>query len=75
MHIIVSFATSDPLSSLKAPVIRVGQNNFHEDVVMSCEVKSGDVETEEWEHPPGKKKDISSKNKLKKLGTTGCAHF
>lgn len=53
LHIIVCFSTGDPLSSLKAPVVRVSQNNFHKDVVMSREVKSSDIKTEEWEHPPG----------------------
>lgn len=56
LHIIVCFSTSDPLSALKAPVIRVSQNNFHEDIVMRCEVESSDVETEEWKHPSGGKK-------------------
>lgn len=52
LHIIVCLPAGDPLSSLKAPVIRVGQHNFHKDVVMGREVKSSDVETEEWKHPP-----------------------
>lgn len=65
LHIIVCFSTSDPLSALKAPVIRVSQNNFHEDIVMRCEVESSDVETEEWKHPSGgKKKYNNRKNSL-----------
>lgn len=55
LHIIVCFSTSDPLSPLKAPVIRVSQNNFHKDIVMRREVESSYVETEEREHPSGKK--------------------
>lgn len=64
LHIIVCFSTSDPLSALKAPVIRVSQNNFHEDIVMRCEVESSDVETEEWKHPSGGKKQIQQQGKF-----------
>lgn len=64
LHIIVCFSTSDPLSALKAPVIRVSQNNFHEDIVMRCEVESSDVETEEWKHPSGGKKQIQQREKF-----------
>lgn len=66
LHIIVCFSTSDPLSALKAPVIRVSQNNFHEDIVMRCEVESSDVETEEWKHPSGgKKKNNTTTGKIR----------
>lgn len=57
LHIIICFPTGDPLSSLKAPVVRIRQNNFHKDVVMSREVETGDVETEEWEHASAQGKE------------------
>lgn len=58
LHVIVRFSTGDPLPSLEAPVVRVGQNHLHEHVVMSREVKSSDVETEEREHSPGGRKTL-----------------
>lgn len=50
LHVIIRLPTGDPLSSLKAPVVRIRQDNFHKDVVMSREVETRDVETEEWKH-------------------------
>lgn len=61
LHIIICFPTGDPLSSLKAPVVRIRQNNFHKDVVMSREVETGDVETEEWEHASAQGKEEREK--------------
>lgn len=72
MHIIVRFSTSDPLATLKAPMIRVGQNNFYKHIVMGREVQSGDVETEEWKHPSAKEKKTQQHAfiHLGKLGKT-----
>lgn len=64
LHIIICFPTGDPLSSLKAPVVRIRQHNFHKDVVMSREVETCDVKTEEWKHASAKVKEKRGKSGL-----------
>lgn len=67
LHIIVGFPTSDPLSSPKAPVVRVSQNHLYKHVVMGGEVESGDVEAEEWEHPSGKIRNRNNQQLCREL--------
>jgi hypothetical protein len=58
LHVVVCFPTSNPLSSLKSPVIWIRQHNLNKHVVMRRQVQSSDVETEKWKHPPERKEQI-----------------
>lgn len=51
-HVALGFATLDPLAPLVPPVVLVGQNHVHVDVVVSRRLQSADVEAQEGEHPP-----------------------
>lgn len=52
-HVSLCFTTLDPLAALVPPVVLVGQNHVHVDVVVDRRVQNADVEAEEGEHPPG----------------------
>lgn len=52
LHVIVRFAAGHPLSPLEAPVVRVGQNHFHEHIVVGGGIESVYVEAQKRKHAP-----------------------
>lgn len=58
LHIIISFATCHPFSSLEAPMVRICKHYFHKNIVMGSRIEACYVETQERKHPPemGKRK-------------------
>lgn len=53
-HVTLRFPTLDPLSSLVPPVVLIGQDHVHVDVVVDGRIQNADVEAQEGEHPPGR---------------------
>lgn len=55
-HVTLCFPTLDPFATLVPPVVLIGQNHVHVDVIVRSRVQKADVETQKGKHPPGKEK-------------------
>lgn len=51
-HVALCFPTLDPLAALVPPVVLIGQNHVHVDVIVGGRFQDADVEAQKWEHPP-----------------------